>query len=67
MLTANETPDSNAAESVAAKDAYAARMMNGSKVYGAGDTDVRALDDVTVGFAAGGFTAVMVLHAIATE
>ncbi len=29
------------------------------KVYGSGDTEVRALDDVTVGFEAGRFTAIM--------
>ena len=37
----------------------AARMEHGFKTYGSGDTEVRALDDVTVAFAAGGFTAIM--------
>src|SRR5207248_532442 len=37
----------------------AARALNATKVYGSGDTTVRALDDVTVEFAAGRFTAVM--------
>ena len=39
--------------------APAARMEQGSKIYGAGDTEVRALDDVSVTFQAGGFTAIM--------
>ena len=37
----------------------AARMEQGSKIYGAGDTEVRALDNVSVTFQAGGFTASM--------
>jgi putative ABC transport system ATP-binding protein len=37
----------------------AARAVHAVKVYGAGDTEVRALDDVTVEFAAGRFTAIM--------
>lgn len=37
----------------------AARMVHGSKIYGRGDTEVRALDDVTVSFEKGGFTAIM--------
>ena len=37
----------------------AARAESATKVYGKGDTDVRALDDVTVGLPAGRFTAVM--------
>lgn len=37
----------------------AARLEHGSKIYGAGGTEVRALDDVTVSFAAGQFTAIM--------
>jgi len=39
--------------------AVAARIENGSKIYGQGDTEVRALDSVTVEFAAGVFTAIM--------
>ncbi len=37
----------------------AAQVTDAVKVYGAGDTAVRALDGVTVGFAAGRFTAIM--------
>ena len=37
----------------------AARAVNAVKVYGSGDTAVRALDDVTVDFLGGHFTAVM--------
>jgi putative ABC transport system ATP-binding protein len=39
--------------------AMAARAVGASKIYGAGDTEVRALDDVTVGFEEGRFTAIM--------
>jgi len=37
----------------------AARAAGATKVYGSGDTEVRALDDVTVDFDAGRFTAIM--------
>jgi putative ABC transport system ATP-binding protein len=37
----------------------AARVENASNVYGAGDTAVRALDDMTVAFEKGHFTAIM--------
>ena len=37
----------------------AARMTDGTKVYGSDDTEVRALDGVTVGFEKGKFTAIM--------
>jgi putative ABC transport system ATP-binding protein len=52
----------------------AARVLDAVKVYGKGDTAVRALDGVSVDFAAGGFTAIMgpsgsgkstLLHALA--
>ncbi len=43
----------------AATSTLAARTQNASKIYGMGDTEVRALDDVTVGFARGAFTAIM--------
>src|SRR6187551_1489859 len=36
-----------------------ARAMDATKVYGMGDTEVRALDDVSVSFAPGRFTAIM--------
>jgi putative ABC transport system ATP-binding protein len=39
--------------------ATAARVVGASKIYGTGDAAVRALDGVTVGFAAGRFTAIM--------
>ena len=44
---------------VAPPRAAAARAIHATKVYGSGDTAVRALDDVTVELAAGRFTAVM--------
>jgi putative ABC transport system ATP-binding protein len=37
----------------------AARTVNLSKVYGSGETEVKALDDVTVDFERGRFTAIM--------
>ncbi len=37
----------------------AARAVHATKVYGTGETAVRALDDVTVSFARGRFTAIM--------
>ena len=37
----------------------AARIDAGSKIYGEGDTEVRALDNVTVDFEAGRYTAIM--------
>lgn len=37
----------------------AARVTDAVKVHGAGDTAVRALDGVTLGFPAGRFTAIM--------
>ncbi len=37
----------------------AARAIDATKVYGSGDTEVRALDGVTVEFAQGRFTAIM--------
>ena len=37
----------------------AASTRNVSKIYGSGDSEVRALDDVTVEFAQGAFTAIM--------
>ena len=37
----------------------AARAVNAVKIYGQGDTEVRALDDVTIAFEAGRLTAIM--------
>ncbi|SDJ38794.1 ABC transporter ATP-binding protein [Streptomyces indicus] len=45
--------------STATGTATAARVVDAVKVYGAGDTAVRALDGVSVDFAAGRFTAIM--------
>ena len=42
-----------------ATSAAAARTVNATKVYGKGQTEVRALDGVTVEFASGRFTAIM--------
>ena len=39
--------------------ATAARAVDAVKIYGAGDTEVRALDGVTVDFAVGEFSAIM--------
>ncbi|MEU3427789.1 ABC transporter ATP-binding protein [Streptomyces gardneri] len=44
---------------VPAGSADAARVLDAVKVYGRGDTEVRALDGVSVDFPAGRFTAVM--------
>jgi putative ABC transport system ATP-binding protein len=37
----------------------AARAVNATRVYGSGAAEIRAIDDVSVGFAAGRFTAIM--------
>lgn len=42
-----------------ATGAVAARIEDGSKFYGEGDTEVRALDSVTVEFKSGQYTAIM--------
>ncbi len=44
---------------LAPPQAAVARTEQATKVYGSGDTAVRALDDVTVEFPAGRFTAIM--------
>jgi putative ABC transport system ATP-binding protein len=46
-------------ETSAVHPATAARMVHGTKVYGKGATEVRALDDVSVDFPVGEFTAIM--------
>jgi putative ABC transport system ATP-binding protein len=66
-----EDQDDNAEESVMVdtripetpaapiETSLAARMVHGVKIYGKGSTEVRALDDVTVGFEQGRFTSIM--------
>jgi putative ABC transport system ATP-binding protein len=44
---------------LAPRQAAVARTEHATKVYGSGETAVRAIDDVTVEFAAGRFTAIM--------
>ena len=53
-MTSTETDDSTTSMGTAA-----ARMVGGSKIYGTGDTEVRALDGVDVAFERGRFTAIM--------
>ena len=53
-MNSKETGDSATAAGTAA-----ARMVSGSKIYGTGDTEVRALDGVDVEFERGRFTAIM--------
>ena len=53
-MTTTSVPPTAPTESTAA-----ARAVDAHKVYGSGDTEVRALDGVTVDFAAGHFTAIM--------
>lgn len=53
-MTSTETGDSTTSMGTAA-----ARMVGGSKIYGTGDTEVRALDGVDVEFERGCFTAIM--------
>jgi putative ABC transport system ATP-binding protein len=48
-----------AAPPPAATSGYAARCQDAAKVYGSGDTQVAALDGVTVGFERGRFSAIM--------
>jgi len=47
------------APSTLAQPSVAARTVGATKVYGRGQAEVRALDDVTVDFATGRFTAIM--------
>mgnify|MGYP000879439872 FL=1 len=53
-MTSTGTGDSTTSMGTAA-----ARMVGGSKIYGTGDTEVRALDGVDVEFERGCFTAIM--------
>ena len=41
------------------KTVVAARTVDAVKIYGQGDTEVRALDGVTIGFETGRLTAIM--------
>ncbi len=50
-------PSDAAAATYLPAPAVAARPQHGSKIYGAEGTEVGALDDVNVSFAAGQFTA----------
>src|SRR5262245_20598609 len=45
--------------STSVRTRFAARAVHATKTYGRGDTAVTALDDVTVGFDDGTFTAIM--------
>jgi putative ABC transport system ATP-binding protein len=55
MTTMTQEPSADAAVPIHP----AARMISGVKVYGSGETEVRALADVNAAFAGGQFTAVM--------
>jgi putative ABC transport system ATP-binding protein len=57
-MTALQAPAHNTTSPTRA-DPYAARAENVSKSYGTGDAAVYALDNVSVGLAAGEFTAIM--------
>src|SRR6185369_11047226 len=55
MATVSPTTDRVTAEAMP----IAARMLHANKTYGKGENHVVALDDVTIQFAAGAFTAIM--------
>lgn len=55
----SEAPDSGMPTPVIDTGQLAARAIDASKIYGSGDTEVRALDNVSVDFPRGRFTAVM--------
>ena len=57
MTATDPAPDAGAATQNT--PTLAARAENALKVYGSGDTEVRALDGVTCGFETGRFTAIM--------
>jgi ABC-type glutathione transport system ATPase component len=46
-------------EGLGTHTAIAARAVDATKIYGSGDTEVRALDGVTVDFPVGEFSAIM--------
>ena len=56
-MNTNTTITAPAAEQAQASSIV--RLQGVSKIYGSGDAQVRALDDVSVGFGAGEFTAIM--------
>jgi putative ABC transport system ATP-binding protein len=73
-MTLATLPTTDRAPAADPSRVHAARALDAVKTYGKGDTAVRALDGVTVEFAAGGFTAIMgpsgsgkstLLHAVA--
>ena len=51
--------DTSAPPPPAPNPSAAARTVHASKIYGSGETEVRALDDITVDFERGRFTAIM--------
>jgi putative ABC transport system ATP-binding protein len=50
---------SRASEEAVVRHDVAAAAVGATKIYGKGDTEVRALDDVSVAFGTGAFTAIM--------
>ncbi len=59
MSTTETTPTTSGEGGTTANTADVARLVGATKVYGTGDAAVTAVDDVTVGFRRGQFTAVM--------
>ena len=55
----DDSTSATAAHGAARTDRVAARAVNAVKIYGRGETEVRALDGVTVDFAQSRFTAIM--------
>ena len=58
-MNTNTTITAPAAAQASASASSIVRLQGVSKIYGSGDAQVRALDDVSVGFGAGEFTAIM--------
>lgn len=58
-VSQTETSLSSDLAGTATSAGFAASVTNGSKIYGSGESEVRALDNVTVGFESGCFTAIM--------
>src|SRR6476646_8294644 len=59
MTATNILLPSRPTDTAPGQTGHAARAMHASKIYGHGDNQVRALDDVDVTFAASQFTAIM--------